>query len=315
MSAGASIVARGLTKVYGKGADAHTVLGPIDLDPEGWYGSFGGDITTDDDHGFVLTWRAYTQDATTGESESEVRWMRITDDLEITGPIVLGSTEDAGWSGFTPHTFITIAATPERSVVGFLQDQYSTLLEQDVPRARYFSIAPNGEVLEESAVHAAWADWHHHARVGNIGDELVAYWATADLLEESLPNTINFFGSEAAYELLIPAGTPWVTGPGERWEPWLLQHGDGRAMAWLDLRSTVEHPLEGKIELMASTFTDGMSMSAPTTFRHAVFILGTSQLRATSVGPNVALTWLDERHGNGILDPRPEVWFDTLWVP
>ncbi|MCP4382005.1 MAG: ABC transporter ATP-binding protein [Hyphomicrobiales bacterium] len=32
MSAGASIVAQGLTKVYGKGANAHTVLGPIDLD-------------------------------------------------------------------------------------------------------------------------------------------------------------------------------------------------------------------------------------------------------------------------------------------
>jgi hypothetical protein len=184
-----------------------------------------------------------------------------------------------------------------------------------VPRARYFSIAPDGEVLEEAAVHAAWTDWHHHARVAHLDDQLIAYWATADLLEESLPNTINFFGSEAAHALLIPTSTPWVTGPGERWEPWLITHGEGRAMAWLDLRSNVEQPQAGKIELMASTFTDGMSMTAPMTFRHAVFILGTSQLRATSIGDNVALTWLDERHGSGILDPRPEVWFDTLWVP
>jgi hypothetical protein len=45
----------------------------------------------------------------------------------------------------------------------------------------------------------------------------------------------------------------------------------------------------------------------------ARFFFGSSQLGATLAGSNVLLLWKDERHGNGLMDLRPEVWFETAW--
>jgi hypothetical protein len=46
-------------------------------------------------------------------------------------------------------------------------------------------------------------------------------------------------------------------------------------------------------------------------FGHARFISGTSELRAAAAGSNAVLVWIDERNGNGITDPQPELWFET----
>ena len=43
------------------------------------------------------------------------------------------------------------------------------------------------------------------------------------------------------------------------------------------------------------------------------FVAGTSDLMATNAGSNVVLIWVDERHGNGIADPKPELYFETAW--
>ena len=43
------------------------------------------------------------------------------------------------------------------------------------------------------------------------------------------------------------------------------------------------------------------------------FVAGTSDLMETNAGSNVVLVWVDERHGNGIADPKPELYFETAW--
>jgi hypothetical protein len=48
-------------------------------------------------------------------------------------------------------------------------------------------------------------------------------------------------------------------------------------------------------------------------FGHARFIEGTSELRAAPAGSNAVLVWIDERNGSGIADPKPELWFETVW--
>jgi hypothetical protein len=42
-------------------------------------------------------------------------------------------------------------------------------------------------------------------------------------------------------------------------------------------------------------------------------VAGTTMLWAAPAGTNALLTWVDERHGGGVLDPRPEVYFETAW--
>jgi len=42
-------------------------------------------------------------------------------------------------------------------------------------------------------------------------------------------------------------------------------------------------------------------------------VAGTSHLDAAPAGTNVILAWIDERHGLGIMDPKPEVFLETVW--
>ena len=51
----------------------------------------------------------------------------------------------------------------------------------------------------------------------------------------------------------------------------------------------------------------------PTVIGHARFIEGTAELGGVVSGTNRVLVWVDERHGGSIVNPRPEVYLDTLW--
>jgi hypothetical protein len=101
----------------------------------------------------------------------------------------------------------------------------------------------------------------------------------------------------------------------DRDEPFLLAHPDRfGVLAWWDHRSyTLEWP-DGRIELFAATVGADVSAADEVLFPHARCIAGTSMLHAAPAGTNVLLIWLDERHGGGILDPRPEIYFETIWL-
>ena len=57
----------------------------------------------------------------------------------------------------------------------------------------------------------------------------------------------------------------------------------------------------------------GLAAGQPTIVTHARFIEGTAELGGTVAGTNRVLVWIDERHGGTIVNPRPEVYLDTVW--
>ncbi|MBZ0236741.1 MAG: hypothetical protein K8M05_30715, partial [Deltaproteobacteria bacterium] len=100
--------------------------------------------------------------------------------------------------------------------------------------------------------------------------------------------------------------------PLHRSEPTLV----GGVLAWLDQRSYQSLPT-GRIELYAAPLTRpgtaAFTAGTPTVIGHARFIEGTAELGGVSSGTNRVLVWIDERHGGSIVDPRPEIYLDTVW--
>ena len=87
----------------------------------------------------------------------------------------------------------------------------------------------------------------------------------------------------------------------------------GTALAAVLMRQTRNSMIEVlSADYIRTAYSKGLARPA-VVFRHARFIAGTSQLGLTPIGSNRLLTWIDERHGNGITDPAPEVWIDLAW--
>jgi hypothetical protein len=100
----------------------------------------------------------------------------------------------------------------------------------------------------------------------------------------------------------------------DRDEPfWLPYRGAAGLLAWWDHRAYTLDPTRGRIELYAAATADDLTAGEPVVFGHARCVAGTTMLWAAPAGTNALLTWVDERHGGGVLDPRPEVYFETAW--
>jgi hypothetical protein len=162
---------------------------------------------------------------------------------------------------------------------------------------------------------------HRECRVFALEDQFAAIWSRKDLNDTSnnIPNM--FFGTLAdAQGNLDPdrgLGILMEDVPMDRDEPFLVPHpGVGEPilgiLAWTDQRTYVDIE-NGRIELHVAPVSQDLTIGQSVIFSHAWFIAGTSQLNATLVGTNVYLLWRDERHGSGIIDPKPEVWFETAW--
>jgi hypothetical protein len=78
-------------------------------------------------------------------------------------------------------------------------------------------------------------------------------------------------------------------------------------------QALVLDPNNGRIQLYVAPVAADLSTGTPVVFPHARFVVGTSDLTLTTQGSNVLLVWVDERHGNGIADPKPELYFETAW--
>ena len=272
-------------------------VAPIALDPEGRYGSAGGDVAWDGE-AFVVVWRVND-----GAGASELRWMRVTRAGEVTGPVTI-----AGPGGFDPFTVVGVEAAGGASVVAYTRDVYDPTLELDLPACHVVTVDARGEVGATERARPGWY-WHHECRLLDGGALLV--WGEQDLNDPSPTPPTALRAARVAGGALDPARGPGaviVTAPDHRTEPAVA----GGAIAWLDER-TYEQPADGRIELYAARLDDTLAATDPVVFAHARFIEGTSELSLTPLGPNRLLLWIDERHGNGITDPRPELWLDTAW--
>ncbi|MBI5487345.1 MAG: hypothetical protein HY905_08435 [Deltaproteobacteria bacterium] len=298
--------------------DGTELLAPMDLEEAGWNGSFGGDVAWDGT-GFVAAWRAFSDAGT-----SEVRWMRVTQGTwEVTGPIVV-ATSGPGTAadpigGFEPFSFIDLATVGELSLVGFVRGRYDAPLEMELPKSQVALLRRDGTIEYEAyAIRETEWTFDRECRVFDVGDAFVAVWSMTDLTDPSStpPNMFRATRTDDA-GMLDPArglGERMFDAPDDRDEPFLLAHPSTLGvLAWLDHRAYTLDPDHGRIELYVAPVDDALHTGEETVFPHARFVAGTSMLTAASAGTNVLLLWIDERHGLGIMDPKPELYFETAW--
>ncbi len=293
------------------GRDGAPRVAPIDLDPVGMYGSFGGDVIFDGE-AFVLIYRIND-----GAGTSHIRWLRVTAAGQVTGPVTVAAAGmENPHGGFDPITHIDVELAGNAVMVAFKRELYDASLELSIPRCEVVTVDSNGGVGELTYAATGGLDWHHDCRLLRDNRGTLLMWGAQDLTDDSTepPTALRaatFNG--AALDAARGRGALVVTAPLHRSEPALV---DG-VMAWLDQRS-YQNLTAGRIELYAAPLARpgegaGLAAGPPTVIGHARFIEGTAELGGVAAGSNRVMVWIDERHGGSILNPRPEVYVDTLW--
>ena len=108
-------------------------------------------------------------------------------------------------------------------------------------------------------------------------------------------------------------GMKIVTGPETRYEPTMIGTSASPILAWSDARKYAIDITQGEVELYASILGPDLVSTTHLGFSHSHFIEGTADIRGIAAGENAILTWIDERHGGSVLDPKPEVYLETIW--
>lgn len=296
--------------------DGAELVAPIELEPPGGFGSFGGDILYDGT-AFVCTFRSND-----GMGGGDVWWIRIAEDGgAVTGPVKVASSGDGDPDGgFDPFSFVSIAASDDtRSVITFVREHHDPQLDLAVPKSQLVVVTADGEVAGPDFI-ASGTDfqWHWEGRVDGAGDRVMLMWLTDDLNDPSPTIPTALRGALVAPAEAVGhdegAGTILVQAPETRGEPaFVVTEEAPGILVWTDQRSYVDIQT-GRIELMARRVTDdGLATDAGETIGHARFIAGTAHLGGAGAGTNAVITWIDERHGGSIVDPKPEVYLETIW--
>ncbi len=291
------------------GLDGTPRVAPIELNPAGMYGSFGGDVIFDG-RAFVVIYRINN-----GAANSHIRWMRVTPSGEVTGPVVVAAAGmDDPHGGFDPITHIDVELAGSAVMVAFKRELYDQLLDLSIPKCEVVSVDSDGTVGQLSYAATTGLDWHHECRLLRDERGTIVVWGAQDLEDPSNepPTSLRAAAfNGAALDAARGRGAMVVTAPLHRSEPTLV----GGVMAWLDQRSYVNQTT-GRIQLFAAPIAPpnaGLAAGPPTIVGPARFIEGTAELGGVTSGTNRVLVWIDERHGGSILNPRPEVYVETLW--
>jgi hypothetical protein len=301
-------------------------MAPRQLDAPGWTGAPQGDIDFDGS-GWVA---AYRSDPPMGGSGT-ANWVRIDEAThKVTGPVAVataGAGDAADPTGsFEPLSFIMVRAVGDTSVVSFLRDRWSVPLDLAIPLSQYAVVGQDGAVKTSFYGGDPTTFFHHwESRVYRERGQFLPLWAAVDL-NSPLDNPPNIFYAAQVdptaidKDLLGPAGQQYVApttvldAPDDRAEPFVVPHPELLGvLLWEDLRSYTLTPAMGQIQLYVAPIGDNLQSAAPVVFEHARFVEDTAELNGVAAGTNVILVWLDERHGDGIAMPTPEVYFETAW--
>lgn len=292
------------------------LVAPIELEPPGGFGSFGGEIVYDG-AAFVATFRSND-----GMGGGDVWWIRVEEGSgTVTGPVKVASSGDGDPDGgFDPFSFVAIAAVDDtRSVITFVRERHNAGLDLALPKTQLVSVMADGTVEGPDFV-ASGTDlqWHWEGRVDAAGADVMLLWLTDDLNDPSPTIPTALRGARVAPAEAVGhdegAGTVLVQAPETRGEPaFIVTEEAPGILVWTDQRSYVDLQT-GRIELMARRITDHtLATDAEDTIGHARFIAGSAHLGGVGAGTNAVVTWIDERHGKGIVDPKPEVYLETIW--
>lgn len=299
------------------GMDGTPQLGPIDLDPPDAHGRFGGELVFDG-AGYVMVWRVLHPGG-----REEVLWQRVAEaDGAVTGPVsVAQSGADDPHGGFALFSFVSLAIHQGTSVVGFVRGHWSNLLGMSIPKSQVAWVDFTGALLGDSVVGSS-ADFYYHRECRVVGARR-GLWVVSSALDLGSPadNPANLLygvraGTAPGLDPEGALGRPLFNAVDDRDEPlllWRIEADSYGVLAWLDHRAYTVDPPNGRIELYVAQVDSELHPGAETLFPHARFVAGLAQLKGVSLGSNALLVWLDERHGGGIANPRPELWLETAW--
>jgi len=286
----------------------------ITLDPQTWYGSYGGAIAFDGS-GYVATFRSND-----GAGHSKLFWVRVHEKTGAkSGPIEIADSpmSDAD-GGFDPITDLSIAASDTYSVVAYVRKRYDAVAQTAIPKCQVTVVKPDGTIAgSDFCGNKTDFTWHEEAKVFAVPFGFMPVWTSKDLNDPNPNPPVGIFGTRASAEGMLGSGrgggSPMVAQPEDREAPFFLTHADHfGTLAWVDHR-TYANSNTGRIQLFAAPLEMDLKTHDEKVFDHARFIANTSELNGAHAGTNVLLIWLDERHGGGVLDPKPELWFETMW--
>lgn len=295
--------------------DGNATTAPSDLDLPDSGAYYGGDIAFDGTS-FLLAYK-------TVDVDSQKLLFTIVDATsgEVSGPHVVATSgagtqaePDGEFLGFSP---VSIEPTDDGAVITFTRDLYNDVLELTVPTTYVVRVDKQGGVQDTRKLTTTSFLFHREAKLTRIGDEILTIFSATDLTDSS-DNPPYLFYSKRALSSGEFANGPAHTvfdAVDDRDDPFLIEHPTQHAvLAWTDHRSYTERGLEnGRIELYVAPFSSDLETGTPVVFPHARFVAGLSDLNGTLLGSNLALGWVDERHGLGIADPKPEIYLETVW--
>ena len=296
--------------------EGNVLLDPIALDAAERTGMYGGDVAYNGDE-FVAVFR----DTAGSPGTSRIMWFSASADGTVTGPTQVAAANDSGARDFVAATMrFDIAPLGDRSLVTFVRDRYDSLLELEVPRSEGVIVDSVGGIVDAGLLPSPpQFGFHHEAHAFAAADSVFVLWTLNDLLSEETYPPFIIYGQriDATLDRLPRAlGTAAIEDEvGTRSEPYFIYHGSDfeGSVAWTDERCNAIGTPPCHIELYVRMVGSTMSPRRAEVIDHARFVAGTSQINGIGIDRNAILVWVDNRHGFGLLEPRPEIYFDTVW--
>ena len=293
--------------------DGTPTLAPIALDPADRFGSSSGDVVYDGTGGFDVTWRTNS-----GAGSSDVRWMHVDEASgAVTGPLVVAQPGmDDPHGGFDAITNVAIEHAGDASLVAFTRYEYNPSLQLEIARCQVATITNGAVAHTELAEAGTGLYWDDDCRIIADAAGPVLVWAAKSLTssDDNPPDVL--VGARAANGELATSrgdGHMMVDAPESREEPWLVATTAGALMAWTDARSYAAGISQGQIQLYVAPVAADLTTGTNVVFGHTHFIEQSGDVHGAASGTNAILTWVDERHGGTVLDPRPEIYLETAW--
>jgi hypothetical protein len=290
------------------GRDGSPTIEPIVLDPSDRFGSYSGDVVFTGT-GYDLVWRTNS-----GAGSSDVRWMHVDEASgAVTGPAIAAAPGASDpHAGFDAITNVTIKHHAGTSLIAFSRYLYDSQLELELLRCQLASIT-NGEVTTEVIGAGAPFVWDDDCRILDDGTGPVAVRSVKSLTTDEDNPPAQMFATRVPLAAARGDGQMIVTAPETRYEPTMIGTTASPILAWSDARKYAIDISQGEVELYAAVLGPDLVATTHLAFGHTHFIEGTADIRGVAAGENAILTWIDERHGGNVIEPKPEVYLETVW--
>jgi hypothetical protein len=255
------------------------------------------------------------------------RWDMASNKLQ--GPLTLDMDQPeaapgAGAQTLEPLAEIGIACSQTICLVTYSREKYNALVQLNVPKLYYAVIDLATATLVGTPKPVLGGDWDtqmfgHHLIALPDGTFQLLYTSNDtkaavtpkspcdEMLERDLLTAVKFdatgtfAGSQVVFDF-----------EGTREFPRIAPHPAGFAMFWEDQRS--ECNAGGHIRMSANVASPAFdALLDPYVEMPGSVGLPPEDPTLAVVDTNILVGWSDNRHGNGLVDPKNELFFDTYW--